>query len=465
MTSTHDSHSSIQTRHSVRSSGTPLSPPTNDTVPLVNTKRPPLWQVLQNSGFLLLWAGQVFSQLADKVYLVLMIALITSQFQSEGQTVSGWVSSIMVAFTIPAVLFGSIAGVLVDRWSKKWVMVLTNLLRGGLVLSLPFFLWLLRDEGTLLNVPLGFWAMLGVTFLISTLTQFFAPAEQAAMPLLVDRPQLLSANSIYTLTMMLAVIVGFAAGDPLLALSEYIFAPLHASVSLDRELLVGGSYAIAGILLLFLRTHETSRPSVTTLGQIWTDIRDGLRFLRDQRRVRGALIQLVILFSLVAALAVLVVRLAEILPEIAPSQFGFLLAAGGVGMALGIPLLNRLDDFLSYRQIALIGSLGMGTSVGGLAFTTQSLSISLGLLGVMGVCAGLVGIPMQTTIQEQTPEEMRGKVFGLQNNLVNIALSLPLALAGVAEAFFGIEPVLLVLAGLVMTGGLLTWYISDTANR
>jgi predicted MFS family arabinose efflux permease len=127
--------------------------------------------------------------------------------------------------------------------------------------------------------------------------------------------------------------------------------------------------------------------------------------------------------------------------------------------------LNRLDDFLGYRQIALIGSLGMGTSVGGLAFTTQSLSISLGLLGVMGVCAGLVGIPMQTTIQEQTPEEMRGKVFGLQNNLVNIALSLPLALAGVAEAFFGIEPVLLVLAGLVMTGGLLTWYISDTANR
>jgi MFS family permease len=65
---------------------------------------------------------------------------------------------------------------------------------------------------------------------------------------------------------------------------------------------------------------------------------------------------------------------------------------------------------------------------------------------------------MQTTIQEETPEEMRGKVFGLQNNAINIALSLPLALAGVAETFFGIRVVFLGLAILMVTGGILTWY-------
>ncbi|NEQ87931.1 MAG: MFS transporter, partial [Moorea sp. SIO2I5] len=63
--------------------------------------------VLKNSNFLALWSGQVFSQLADKVYLVLMIALITSRFQDADQTISGWVSAVMIAFTIPAVLFGS----------------------------------------------------------------------------------------------------------------------------------------------------------------------------------------------------------------------------------------------------------------------------------------------------------------------------------------------------------------------
>lgn len=75
--------------------------------------------VLRNTSFLILWLGQIFSQLADKVYLVLIIAIISANFQSEGQSISGWVSMVMIAFTIPAVLFGSLAGVYVDRWSKK----------------------------------------------------------------------------------------------------------------------------------------------------------------------------------------------------------------------------------------------------------------------------------------------------------------------------------------------------------
>jgi hypothetical protein len=69
---------------------------------------------------------------------------------------------------------------------------------------------------------------------------------------------------------------------------------------------------------------------------------------------------------------------------------------------------------------------------------------------------------MQTVIQEKTPEEMRGKVFGLQNNLVNIALSLPLALAGIAETWLGIRVVFLGLTSLAVTSGLINWYISRT---
>ncbi|MEM9246949.1 MAG: arabinose efflux permease, partial [Cyanobacteria bacterium P01_F01_bin.153] len=62
------------------------------------------WPVLQNRQFLILWAGQIFSQLADKVFLVMAIALIASRFQLSDQPISGWVSSVMIAFTIPAVL-------------------------------------------------------------------------------------------------------------------------------------------------------------------------------------------------------------------------------------------------------------------------------------------------------------------------------------------------------------------------
>jgi predicted MFS family arabinose efflux permease len=67
---------------------------------------------------------------------------------------------------------------------------------------------------------------------------------------------------------------------------------------------------------------------------------------------------------------------------------------------------------------------------------------------------------MQTAIQTETLPEMRGKVFGLQNNVINIALSLPLALAGVAETFVGLKAVFLGLAAIVFSGGILTWYNS-----
>ncbi len=421
-----------------------------------------VWAVLHNRNFLRLWAGQVFSQLADKVYLVLMIALITTRFQSADQTVSGWVSAIMVAFTIPAVLFGSVAGVYVDRWPKKTVLVLTNLLRGGLVLVLPTLLWLLAGWGSIGAVPVGFWGLLGVTFCVSTLTQFFAPAEQAAIPLIVERSQLLSANSLYTLTMMVAVVVGFAAGEPLLSLADMLVSGL--GISWGRELVLGGCYAIAGLLLLFLKTGENTAALNPDPPHIWQDIQDGLNYLNQQKTVRAALIQLVILFSVFAALAVLVVRMAEILPEIKSSQFGFLLAAGGVGMAIGVFVLGHWGEQLSHRQLSLVGAIGMAASLSGLSLFTLHLWPSLLLLCCLGTFAALVGVPMQTTIQAETPEEMRGKIFGLQNNAVNIALSLPLVLAGVAETFLGLPTVLLVLASVVIVGGIFTWYISGSGS-
>jgi MFS family permease len=421
--------------------------------------------VLKNRNFLTLWAGQVFSQLSDKVYLVLMIALIASRFQAADQPISGWVSSIMIAFTIPAVLFGSVAGVFVDRWSKKTVLVSTNLLRGGLVFALPPLLWLSRGWAPLGNFPIGFCILLSVTFLVSTLTQFFAPAEQSTIPLVVERRHLLSANSLYTTTMMASVIIGFAVGEPLLALADTLFSHLGLGLSADmgKEILVGGGYALAGFILLLLRTHEKNKSELTDQEHphVWEDIKDGLLYLRHQAHVRGALIQLVILFSVFAALAVLSVRLAEVMPEIKSSQFGFLLSAGGVGMAAGAAILGHSGQHFPRTRLGFYGSMGMAASLVGLAFWYNSLWLTLLLITLLGSFAAIVAVPAQTTIQEETPEDMRGKVFGLQNNAINIALSLPLALAGVAETLVGLRAVFLALAVMAIAGGAVTWYLSD----
>lgn len=418
--------------------------------------------VLKNSNFLALWGGQIFCQLADKVYLVLMIAIINTQFQTSEQSISGWVSTLMMAFTIPAVLFGSLAGVFVDRWSKKVVLVATNVWRGILVLAIPPMLWLTHDWEPVAGVlPVGFAILLGVTFLVSTLTQFFAPAEQAAIPLVVKEQHLLSANSLYTTTMMASVIVGFAVGEPLLGVADQLWSKLGGSDGLGKELIVGCSYAIAGLVLLLLVTHEKPHQSEKESPHIFADLQDGFRYLKENYRLRNALVQLIILFSVFAALTVLAVRMAELIPNLKASQFGFLLAAGGVGIALGATLLGLFGQRFSYTQLSLCGCMGMAASLIGLSIFTKQLWLDLILVTLLGVFGALVGIPMQTAIQTETPPEMRGKVFGLQNNVINIALSLPLALAGVAEAFVGLRTVFVVLAAIVFSGGILTCYTSS----
>ncbi|MFW6296692.1 MAG: MFS transporter, partial [Halothece sp.] len=313
--------------------------------------------------------------------------------------------------------------------------------------------------------PVGFGILLAITFLVSTLTQFFAPAEQAAIPLLVKHRHLLPANSLYTTTMMASLIVGFAVGEPLLALADQLLAFIGISWDFGKELVVGGAYGIAGLLLLLLKTGEKPDTGDEEKPHVFEDIRDGIRYLGQNERVRNALIQLTILFCVFAALAVLAVRVAETIPGLKSSQFGFLLASGGVGMAIGAAILGHWGQRFSHAQLSLLGSIGVAGSLIGLSIFTQNLWMALLMTALLGGFAALVGIPMQTTIQAETPEEMRGKVFGLQNNAVNIALSLPLALAGVAEAFFGLQPVFLALAAIAIAGGLLTWYISDTGSR
>lgn len=443
----------------------PVDSPEGDHAPQTSADHhgPGFGPVLRNRRFLVLWTGQIFSQLADKIYLVLMIALISSHFQVDADSISHWVSAVMIAFTIPAVLFGSLAGVYVDRWVKKTVLVQTNLWRGALVLGIPPLLWLTGNLGPWWQVPVGFIGLLVITFLVSTLTQFFAPAEQTAIPLIVPRGQLLPANSLYTTTMMVLLIVGFAVGEPLLAFIHQTLRELNPSWTFGREILVGGAYAIAGLILLCLQTGETAASLKIERPHVFQDIADGVQYLRQNHRVRNAMVQLIILFCVFAALAVLAVPLAAGIPGLKPEQFGFLLAAGGAGMAIGAFILGHWGQRFRPLYLTVSGSLGGAIALFSLSLFSDHLVPALASTAALGFFAAFIGVPMQTTIQAETPEAMRGKVFGLQNNAVNIALSLPLALAGLAESIWGLSAVLNALALLVLLGGLLSWTISRKA--
>jgi predicted MFS family arabinose efflux permease len=166
------------------------------------------------------------------------------------------------------------------------------------------------------------------------------------------------------------------------------------------------------------------------------------------------MLQLVLLYSLLAALYVLAISLAASISGLGPTRFGTLLAMSGLGLALGALAMAQLGNRLNRR---LLASSGLGVIACCLVLLGQlrgNLTFTLLLCGLLGVGAALLAIPAQTTIQEDTPEDQRGKVFGLQNNLINIALSLPLALAGTVVSRYGLLPVLWGLAAIAALAAL-----------
>ena len=364
------------------------------------------------------------------------------------QVITLLATGIFVANTIPAMVLGTVAGVWADRWPKRRVMVASNALRALMVVFAPICL---LPGPILLGLPWGYWGLVGMTLIESILTQFFAPAEQATIPVVVPGEHLLAANSLYQATSMGATILGFALGEPIL---RALHTALRAvGVDGGEFLLLPLCYGLAALSLARLRLDERPKPPSTT--SVWAEIGEGLQVLRSMPSVRGAMLHLVLLYSLLAALYVLALQLAALIDNLGPSGFGALLAMSGVGMAIGAVVIAQAGHRFSRRRLT---ASGLGTITWTLVLLSQlrgSLGFTLGLCGVLGIGAALVAIPAQTTIQEETPETERGRVFGLQNNLINIALSLPLVLAGTLVSSIGLQPVLLLLAGLALIAALI----------
>ncbi len=425
--------------------------------------------VLALPGFRRLWIGQVFSQLADKFYIVLMVFLIAQywvtdtpqsnealaeaaaafrmSFETRAQMITLLATGIYVANTVPAMLLGTVAGVWADRWPKRTVMVASNGLRAGLVMLAPLCL---LPGPMWLGLSWGYWALVLMTFFESVLTQFFAPAEQAAIPLLVNYNQLLAANSVYQATSMAATIVGFALGDPILRLLRTLLA--QVGIPGGEFVLLPLCYGAAAVAIAGIEIPEPPRLPRTI--SVWEEIGEGVQVLRERPKVRSAMIQLVLLYSLLAALYVLAISLAAEIGGLGPTRFGVLLAMSGLGLAVGALAMAQLGERFSRRALA---SAGLGTIAWCLVLLGQlrgNLVFTLLLCGLLGVGAALLAIPAQTTIQEDTPENQRGRVFGLQNNLINIALSLPLVLAGTVVSRYGLLPVLWGLAAIAAIAAL-----------
>ncbi|MFM6763412.1 MAG: MFS transporter, partial [Dolichospermum sp.] len=377
--------------------------------------------LVKNRGFMLLWIGQLISQLADKIFFVLMIALLKLYLPVNGGAEDGRFYLYMT-FTAPAMLFGSVGGIIVDRVPKKLIMVGSDAVRGVLMILIPF-------------LPREFAILLLFTFLISTITQFFAPAEQSAIPLLVKKEGLMAANALFSSTMMAALIIGNAVATPMLNWFESF------NKGFGKELIVGCLYLLSALIMMPIHFREHRLNQHTAPINPWSEFMLGLRYLKQNRLVWNAMLQIVTLYCVFAALIELAIGMAARL-HLAPEEFSSFVAAAGVGMVIGAAILGHFGHRLHHKPLPLIGFIIMAFSLGLFIFIDNQ-PLALGLCIFLGIGAAFVNVPMQTLIQQQTPPEMHGKVFGFQNHAINIALTAPLLITAKLVNSFGLSVVLL----------------------
>lgn len=382
--------------------------------------------VLSNARFMLLWLGQVTSQTADRVFVyVLMIVAYSLTKSNLG------VALPLLAFGIPSVLFSSFAGVFVDKLDRKGILLVTNIVRGLLVL---------------LIIPLAtksLFSLFLVSFLIYTVAQFFAPAETSAIPDFVDKKHLIVANSFFMITWMASSVVGFGLGAPLVN-----FFGKSTTFVISASLY----FVSAGAILLI--PFKLKQRLVNKKTHVIEDLKEGFRFIKHNQIIQFSLLKLFVAAAAIAILSLLAIGYAKDVLQIGEKNFGYLILVVGAGMGVGMALLERLSHYIKKGTIVIASFVGSGIVLIAMAYV-HDLFHALVLIFLLGVGNIFITSSIQTIMQHRIPAEIRGRVFGVQNMVINSAFTFPVVLFGLFADMWGVTFSLAILGYFVLGMGLL----------
>jgi len=414
---------------------------------------PPIQEVTKSRALLAeprfgsLWLSQGTAQTAQNALLFTLLVVVLDITGSSVHT-----SLLVLAFILPSIPMGLVAGVLLDRLRKAPVLIVTSLLRAGACVLLFFFH---SNE----------WAIYGVSVGLATSGLFFNPAVVALIPSLTPRERLVQANSLYNFTLTGSQLVGMV----------FLAPAILKSAGPDAMFLTGaGLFVAAAALATRLRSvreeREPKLPQGPLFGGIPQEFREGWRALISDPVSSLAISQLIMSSTLVLLFAILIPRYMKDTLSISPDNAAFVFAPTGVGALVGLRFLPWFTR-RGKNRVVIIGLLAIAVCLVLLALVkplaevteqapgsqnlTRFLRISLlqaltmAIAGPMGFAYALLNAPAQTVLHERAPAEMRGRIFITQVVSANFASLLPLLIIGAVTDWTSITVVLLLIAGLV----------------
>jgi MFS family permease len=410
-------------------------------------RSPGFQHLIRHRDFRLIWVAQVAAQLADKF---LMFSLIILAYHVSGANTP--VAVTLLAYTVPAVGIAPLAGVFADRHDRKTIMVTTNLARALLIALIPLTA----------HVPafrFDFLHLLLITFMFSAVGQLFSPAEAAAIPSVIPRSLLMTANSMVMATMVLTLVLGGALAPIVSRLALY--APYWVAV---------GLFVIAGALIGLARIPRPDRlPDRTRRHpflQLAHELTGGWQALRGSPVLMFAFSQLslavMVMFTMFTLAPAYVSRVIGISAQdsyiiLVPATIGCLISAlvlGHIGSRLNPWWLA--SGALVATGLTLLALAGLPTAARHLeGVSDHARWLGTGFSFLLGLEFGALMIPSLSHLMEHSWDAVRGRVFALLFMIVNGATALPVLLAAALSDLVGTGHVVAAMGLLLMLTALM----------
>ena len=442
------------------------------------TERPArVTDVLKNRDFLKLWSAQILSQTAQQI---VNFALVLQVHEISGSSTA--VSGIIIAFTLPAILFAALAGVFVERNSKKTMLTITNILRGVMVLA-----YLFTDERWGVGAVLPIFYI--VTLLFSAVSQLFNPAEASMIPLVVKKSELVAANSLFNLTLPATQLGGFVLLGPLLLSTIFYnnFNGLYIVIFLLCIAAAACTYFLpqdapgqtaasrrakgekVGVPEVAVGATQIAKSGFHVAAE---ELAEGWHFIRRDRVIMSAIVYWSIAIAVFMMLGTIGPGFLENVLHIEGNQLIYILMPGGLGLVLGVIFVGRFANEHNRESMINWNLLFAGLTLVAfsilyplLDFVYDQFGVSepngtvvLVMLGLITLLLGLfnsfISVPAQTALQERAPQNIRARVFSAFYTVSNVILIVPVFFAGAMADWLGYVPTVVIigLAVLLIAG-------------
>ena len=351
-----------------------------------------------------------------------------------------------IVFTLPLMLVSLVAGVLVDRISKRTILVTMKAIEVGLM-----------SAGTLALVmdPAGGWLPLLVLGCMGIHSAIFSPAKYGILPELVSHEHLTEANGWLEMVTFLAILLGTAGGGLLLDLSGTATWCAGTALTLMALVGFGASWSIPPVL-----PARTAGGLGWTLGAAWTTI-------QSDRVLRLAVIGTIYFWTIASLFGQDILVYAKALLHLSDSLSGLPLTTLAIGIGAGAMLAGRISGPRIEYGLIPLGSFGVAALLLLMGALAPALSGTLILMALLGVAGGFLLVPLDALIQWRAPDDRRGAVLALWNTGVFGGVLLgSLAGDGLAAAGLSTKQILLVAGGLTILGTLWAlWLVPDALIR